>query len=120
MLHDRIERLESLLKTEIEAIINQELVDPKIPDFMIVYRVKLAKDLGNALVQIAFMQELSPEEIKAAIQELNHAAGFVGHLCADRIALKRHPKLKFVYNEAVHHIMDLEKIFDQIKHEHGE
>lgn len=120
MLHDRIERLETMLKTEINAIINLELSDPKIPDFIIVYRVKLAKDLSTALVQLSFQQELTPQAIKEAIQELNHAAGFVGHLCADRIALKRHPKLHFVYNETVKHILELEKVFEQIKHEHPE
>lgn len=120
MLHSRIERLESLLQIEIGQIIDHDLANPNLPDFITVHRVKLAKDLGSALVLITFLADQTPETIKKTVSELNKAAGFISHEVSQRVTIKRHPKLKFTYSDSTKHALDIEKLFHQIKQESGE
>lgn len=117
MLHSRIERIESLLQIEIGAIIDQELANPNLPDFITVFRVKLSKDLGSALVLFTFLQDQTPEVIEQTVQELNHSAGFVSRLVAQRVQIKRHPRIKFAYSASTRNALDMEPLFQQIKHE---
>lgn len=117
MLHSRIDRIESLLQAEVGHIIDQELENPNLPDFITVYKVKVSKDLSHAMVLITFLQDQTPQVIEETVRELNHSAGYISRLVAQRIQLRRHPKLKFAYDATTHHALDMEKIFQQIKHE---
>lgn len=120
MLHSRIERIESLLQTEIGAIIDCDLENPNLPQFITVSKVKVSKDLSLALVLITFLQDQTPEVIRQTVKELNKAGGYVTYLLTQRMHLKRHPKVKFAYSDALKHAMDIEKLFHQISREHAE
>lgn len=117
MLHSRIERIESLLQSEIGRIIDQDLNDPTLPEFITVYQVKVSKDLSHAVVLITFLQDQTPEVIERTVNELNHASGFIGRLLAQRVQMKRHPRIKFAYNSSTKTALDMEKLFHQIKRE---
>lgn len=120
MLHSRMERVESLIKTEVARIIDQDLRDPLLPSFITISEVHVSKDLRHALVLITFLQDQTDEAIAETVTELNHSSGYIGHLLAQRVRLKRHPRLKFDYNPSTHYALDMEKIFHQIKREDGE
>lgn len=117
MLHSRMDRVQSLIQTELGQILDRELNDPKIPHFVTVHQVKVAKDLSTALVLVTFLQDVSPEAIKATVDELNHSAGYIRHLISQRVQLKRHPALKFAYTDSTRYALDIEKIFQKIKRE---
>jgi ribosome-binding factor A len=117
MLHSRIERVQSLLQEEIARIVDKDLKNPNLPEFITIFQVKVSKDLSRALVLITFLQDQTPEVIDQTIEELNHAAGFIGRLLAKRVTLKRHPALKFAYTDSTRHALDIEHVFQQIKRE---
>lgn len=120
MLHSRIERIESLLQTEIGQIIDHDLENPNLPQFITVSRVKVAKDLSIALALITFLDDQTPEVIRRTVKELNKAGGYVTHLLTQRVHIKRHPKVKFAYSDALKHAMDIENLFQRISREHAE
>lgn len=117
MLHSRMERIQSLIKTEVGAIIDRDLNDPQLPDFITISEVHVSKDLRHALIFITFLQDQTDEAIAMTVRELNHSASFIGRLFAQRVRLKRHPRMKFAYNPSTHYALDMEKIFHQIKRE---
>lgn len=117
MLHSRIERVQSLLQSEIGQILDQKLCNPKIPPFVTVWGVKVSKDLSQALVLITFLEDQSPDAIKETVAELNRSVGYVSRLLAGRIQLKRHPQLRFAYNPSTKFALDMEKFFHEIERE---
>lgn len=118
MLHSRIERIQALLQSEIAKIIDQELVDADLPEFITVFGVKLSKDLSHALVFVTMLHDSNPLEIKRVIDLLNESSGFIGKLVARRVTLKRHPHLKFVYTDSTRSALEIEPLFQKIKNEH--
>ena len=77
----------------------------------------MSKDLSHALVLITFLEDQTPQIIERTVKELNHSAGYISRLLAQRIRLRRHPSLKFAYNASTHYALDMEHIFQQIKQE---
>jgi ribosome-binding factor A len=117
--HSRIDRVQKLLQEEIASIIDRELDNPNIPDFVTVFGVKLSSDLSRAVVLITFLEDQSPEVVESTMGELNRSAGYIGRLLAKRTTLKRHPHLKFVYNPSTKYALDIETIFQKL-HREGE
>jgi ribosome-binding factor A len=117
MLHSRIDRVQSLIQSELGAILDRDLNNPKIPHFITVYQVKVSKDLSTALVLVTFLQDISPEAVKETITELNHSASYIRRLLSQRVQLKRHPALKFAYTDSTKYALDIEKVFQKIKSE---
>jgi ribosome-binding factor A len=116
----RIDRIESLFKAEIAGILDYELDNPNFPDFITVSRVKVSKDLSEGLVLVSLVDESSDELMKTTIEELNKAAGYIRSLLARRVKLKRHPRLKFAYNDSARYALRIEEVFHRISHELAE
>lgn len=115
----RIDRIESLLRSEIAGILDYELDNPNLPNFITVSRVKVSRDLSEGLVLVSLIHESSGELIKTTIKELNKASGHVRSLLAKRVKLRRHPRLKFAYNDSTRYAIRMDEVFDQINHEPG-
>ncbi len=81
------------LKREILYVITNRISDPRLPSFITVPAIKLAKDTRNATVMISVFG--TEEEKKAAIKVLNHAAPFIQNSVAKRVKIKHFPKFYF-------------------------
>lgn len=117
MLHSRIDRIQSLIQTEVARIIDQDLDNPNLPEFITVNKVKVSKDLRHALVLITFLQDQTRDVVRKTVRELNRASGYINHLLAKRIEMKRHPHVKFAYTDSTRFALDIEHVFQQIKRE---
>ena len=117
MLHSRMERVQHQLQSQIGRILDQDLNDPAIPPLVTVHSVKASKDLSVAVVRVTFLADEEEETIRRAIEELNHAAGHVQQLLTQRITLRRHPRLKFVYTPSTHYAAEMEGLFHRIEQE---
>jgi ribosome-binding factor A len=118
MSFSRISRVQNVIKQELAQIIDHELDNPNLPEFITVYNVKVTTDLRHANVEITFMDDTTPEVIKQTIEELNKAAGFIRRLLTKRVELKRHPDLHFAYNGSTKYALDMAPIFHQLEREH--
>ncbi len=115
MLHSRLARVAELVKEELGEIIDQKLVNPSIPPFTTIHSVKVAKDLRVADVYVTFLQDDNPVVVKKAVEELNHAAGFIRGELGHRIKLRYLPTLRFHYNPSTHYAAHLEELFRGIQ-----
>lgn len=96
----RHERVEKLITSSIaDLIIRDEIRDPRVSTLVSVTMVKLAKDLSHALVLVSGY--LPDEQLTAAVNGLNHAAGFIqGHI-SRQLRLRVTPHLTFREDHSV-------------------
>jgi ribosome-binding factor A len=110
-----MDRVQSLIKQEIAQIIDEDLTDPNLPEFLTVGRVKVSRDLSECLVFVSTVTDQTVEERKAIEESLNRAAGHIRKLVSQRIELRRHPRLKFRYNDSARYAVEIDQVLKQIE-----
>ena len=93
----RLFRIADVLQRELSTLVTRELRDPRL-EFITICEVNVSRDLAHAKVFVTFMDD---SRIKERIAVLNHAAGFLRTLLAERVVLRTIPQLRFVYDESV-------------------
>ena len=81
------------IKREILWVISNKISDPRLPSFITVPSIKLAKDTRNATVMVSVYG--TDEEKAAAIAVLNRAAPFIQNSVALRVKIKHFPRFLF-------------------------
>jgi ribosome-binding factor A len=94
----RSQRLAEELKTEISAIIAQQVRDPRV-GFATVTQVKVSPDLRYARVFVSVFG--SQEEKKQTLDALINATSYIRRQVGLRIRLRYLPELTFAYDESV-------------------
>lgn len=114
MLHSRLERVAAQIKSEISRIIDQKLNDPRVPPFITLHSVRLARDLRVADVYFTFLND-DDSGVTAEVEDaLNQSSGFIRGELGRAVRLKYLPVLKFHYNPSTHYAADLERLFHEI------
>lgn len=91
------ERMAELLREEISRIVIEEMADPRV-GFATVTGVDISDDLSKASVHVSLFQ---PEgQRRAALQALNHSAGFIRKKVMPYIKSRRVPYIEFVLDES--------------------
>lgn len=85
------------MKRELAELIQHHVNDPRV-GMVSVTDVKVSRDLAHAKVFVTFM--LPEDKIPAAIEALNHAAGYLRYQLAQRIELRVMPALRFYYDDS--------------------
>lgn len=94
----RQQRLEKLIRDELQTVIRDEAADPALAD-MILITVQLSPDGGHARIGYAVEAQLSEEEdvARATREALRRATGFLRARLGSLLNLKRLPKLAFTF-----------------------
>jgi ribosome-binding factor A len=111
MSKHRPNRLSETLKEEISQLILVELKDPRI-GFVTVTSVEVANDLAHAKVYISVLG--TEDEVKASLDTLNHAAGFLRTEIGKRIRLRHVPTIVFVYDPSIQHGAHIAKLLRDV------
>jgi ribosome-binding factor A len=111
----RIERLNSLLRHEISDIIQRQVKDPRLGDFVSVTLVEVSSDLKFAKVYISSMGTES--EKKETLRVLSSAAGFIRHELGNRMQARRVPELNFRLDETIEKADRVLRLIDRISEE---
>ena len=107
----RRERVAQLLGRELGKMITTgEIKDPRVSSLVSVSRVEISRDLVYAKVYISSLDDKAKPG--AAVEGLNHAAGFIQAVVAKRIRLRFTPRFTFI---ADHGIQDGFLINEKIK-----
>jgi ribosome-binding factor A len=111
----RLKRIESLLRTEISAMIARgDVKDPRVQSLITVTEVQVSKDLGHAKVWVSRFGD--PDKVEESVQALNHAAGFIQGVLSKRISLRVFPQLKFIRDNAMENGFRIAKKLREIMH----
>ena len=95
-------------------IIRTELNDPRIGMMTSVTGVETAQDLKTCMVYISVLG--NQEELKATIQGLRSAEGFVRRMLAKNLNLRNTPELTFVLDESIAYGVAMSKLIDEVTH----
>ncbi len=108
----RIERVSSLMRHEISDLLQRQVKDPRLGQFVAVNEVALSPDLKYARVFVSCMG--SQEEKEAILSGLGAAANFLRRELAKRIRLRRIPDLSFEWDESIERGDRLLRLMDQL------
>ena len=110
LLH-RVERIQERVREEVSQMLATEVRDPGV-GLVTVTRTKVTGDLSLARVYWTILGDAA--ERKKTQQALERAAGFVRHLLAERLSLRRVPEVKFIYDQSVAAQDRIEQIIQEI------
>lgn len=108
---DRTSRIAEEMKKEISSIIQNELKDPRLPEFISITAVNVTRDLRYAKVYISVLG--TDEEKKNALQGLKSAAGFIRREVGRRIQIRYTPELQFELDDSIEHGIYMNKLINE-------
>jgi len=108
----RIQRVSSLMRQEISQLLQRQVKDPRLGNFVAVTEVSLSPDLRYARVFVSCMG--SEEEKQAMLSGLVAASGFLRNQLAKRLRLRRVPELSFQWDDSIERGAHLLQLIDEV------
>jgi ribosome-binding factor A len=108
----RIERLDSLIRSEISQLLQRQVKDPRLGNFISVTEVSVSADLKYAKV---FVSCIGSEELKReTLSGLAAASGFLRNQLAKRLRVRRIPELSFYWDDSIERGAHLLQLIDEV------
>ena len=108
----RIERVNNLIRREISELIQRDLRDPRIDDFVTVTEVSTSTDLKFAKVFVSCIS--GKDEGQKTLTALNSASGFLRTELARKVRLRRIPELSFYWDDSIEHGDHILRLIDEV------
>jgi len=107
MSYQRIDRISEEVRREVDAIIRDELSDPRISGTFSVTRADVTGDLRYAKIYISVLEDDKREELMAA---LKNAKGFIRRVLGKRMIIRYTPELTFVSDKNIEYGVHIAKV----------
>ncbi len=111
----RLNRINDEIKKEVSQIINYEVKDPRLEEFITVVRVETTNDLYHCKIFISVFG--GDEKVKKVLEGLRSAKGFIKREIARRINLRQTPELQFLHDDSLEHAIKINQIISKISKE---
>lgn len=111
----RIERVNTLIRREISELIQHELRDPRLDEFVSVTEVETSPDFKTAKIYVSTMG--GQQEKDKILGILNAAAGFLRTGLARKTTLRFTPGLIFVWDNSIEHGDHILRLIDEVSGE---
>jgi len=117
MKEERKKQLESLIRTKIDAIIREELDDPRLK-LMSIIDIKLSREFDVASV---FISHPGDPTIRGEVEKiLRNASGFIEAKLRGAMRLRKIPKLNFKLDDSMIYGARIDKLIESIQKERNE
>lgn len=104
-----------MISSEIERIISEvvsyEIQDKRVLGNASVTGIKLSRDFSHCKVFV----QIDKADKKEVLDGLKNAAGFVRHVIAEQMDMRKTPEIAFYYDEAIERAKRIEELLEQIK-----
>ena len=107
----RTDRVGQQIQKEIAVILMREIKDPRL-SMTTVSAVEVTRDLAYAKVFVTFFND-KEDEIKASIEVLTEAEGYIRSLLGKRLRARIIPHLRFVYDKSMAEGVRMSSLVDQ-------
>jgi len=111
----RVKRLNSLLKEVITEVINKDVNDPRLAQFVSVTEVDITKDLHHAKVYISILG--TEKERRETIEALDSASGFIAVNSSKKVRMRYFPALTFKLDTSVDKHILIDNLLEDINDE---
>jgi ribosome-binding factor A len=112
----RIERVNTLIRKEVSELVQHQLRDPRLDEFVAITAVNTSPDLKYAKVYVSCLSGKQEEEKILGV--LNTAAGFLRSELAKNVRLRRIPELSFYWDDSIEHGDRILRLIDQARAEY--
>jgi len=107
----RTDRVGQQIQKEIAVILMREIKDPRL-SMTTVSAVEVTRDLAYAKVFVTFFND-NAEEIKASLDVLTEAEGYIRSLLGKRLRARIMPHLRFIYDSSMSEGVRMSALVDQ-------
>ncbi|MBL4822394.1 MAG: 30S ribosome-binding factor RbfA [Colwellia sp.] len=107
----RTDRVGQQIQKEIAIILMREIKDPRL-QMTTVSAVEVTRDLAYAKIFVTFFND-NPEEIKASLEVLADAEGYIRSLLGKRLRARIMPHLRFIYDSSMSEGVRMSALVDQ-------
>ena len=115
MSYQRIDRISEEVRREVDAIIREELGDPRIDGTFSITRAEVTGDLHFAKIYVSVLED---EKRDALMDALKNARGFIRRSLGKRMIIRYTPELSFVSDRNIAYGVHIAKVLaDTIKPE---
>ena len=115
MSYQRIDRISEEVRREVDAIIREELHDPRVGGTYSVTRAEVTGDLRYAKIYISVLED---ERRDGLIDALKNAKGYIRHSLGKRMIIRYTPELIFVSDKNIEYGVHIAKVLaDTVKTE---
>ena len=108
----RIERVNNLIRHEISELLQRQVKDPRLGNFVAVTEVSISPDLKYATIFVSHMS--SEKEKQETLSALTSASSFFRKELAKRLRLRRIPELSFQWDDSIERGAHLLQLIDQV------
>ncbi len=105
-------KVADFIRDEVARIIQLEMRDPRVGNFVSVNDVRVSRDLSYADIYVSSLQAEGDAERAELIDVLNKASGYFRSTLAKRHKMRTTPKPRFHYDELIESAPRLEKLID--------
>ena len=121
MSYQRIDRISEEVRREVDAIIREEVNDPRVAGTFSITRAEVTRDLRYAKIYVSVLEEDKREPMMKALKS---ASGFIRRELGKRMLIRYSPERTFVSDEniayGVHIAEVLRKAQESEESTHGE
>ena len=115
MSYQRIDRISEEVRREVDAIIREELGDPRIDGTFSITRAEVTGDLHFAKIYVSVLEDEKRDDLMDA---LKNARGFIRRSLGKRMIIRYTPELSFVSDRNIAYGVHIAKVLaDTIKPE---
>ena len=107
----RTDRVGQQIQKEIATILMREIKDPRL-SMTTVSAVEVTRDLAYAKIFVTFFND-NQDEIKASLDVLAEAEGYIRSLLGKRLRARIMPHLRFVYDSSMSEGVRMSALVDQ-------
>jgi len=108
----RIERVNSIIRYEISQLLQRQVKDPRLGNFITVTEVSTSPDLKYARVFVSRIG--SEEEKQETLSALASASGFFRNQLAKRLQIRHIPELSFQWDDSIGRGAHLLELIDEV------
>jgi ribosome-binding factor A len=108
----RIERVGNLIRHEISELLQRQVKDPRLGNFVAVTEVSISPDLRYAKVFVSCLG--SEEDKQQTLSGLTAASGFLRNQLAKRLRLRHVPELSFRWDDSIERGTRLLQLIDKV------
>ena len=105
--YQRIDRISEEVRREVDAIIREELGDPRIGGTFSITRAEVTGDLRYAKIYVSVLEDDRREEL---LEALKSAKGFIRRTLGKRMIIRYTPELIFISDKNIEYGVHIAKV----------
>ena len=112
--YERIDRISEQVRREVDAIIREQVSDPRVKGTYSVTRADVTRDLRYAKIYVSILEEENREPMMAALKK---ATGFIRHELRARMIIRYAPELTFEEDHNIEYGVHIASVLKSVQSE---